>query len=307
MVQFFIRFVTVAFVSHLGGLELAAVAVVQNVIEGFVYGIMLGMGSALETPCGQAVGARQLNMLGIYMQRSFIITIITPLLLTPVYVFTSPFLKLLHQTLAFHVLLSWALVTKVSYGLHGATIAGNISWWLVVLAQMVYVVSGFFPESWTCFSSLAFKSLASFVKISLVSAIMLCLELWYYTVVILMVGWLKNPEIAIDAISICMNFQLWTLMIALGFNAAVSVRVSNELGPGCPKAAKLSIVVTALTSATFGVLFTAVILVAKNNFPKLFTTKRLVLEKTSKLGSLVNSYLCFIIESLHFAVSKGSQ
>ncbi|KAL7202638.1 hypothetical protein ACSBR1_034163 [Camellia fascicularis] len=184
--------------------------------------------------------------------------------------------------LAFHVLLSWALVTKLSYGLLGATIAGNISWWLVVLAQMVYVVSGFFPESWTCFSSLAFKSLASFVKISLVSAIIL--ELWYYTVVILMVGWLKNPEIAIDAISICMNFQLWTLMIALGFNAAVSVRVSNELGPGCPKAAKLSIVVTALTSATFGVLFTAVILVAKNNFPKLFTTKRLVLEKTSKLG-----------------------
>ncbi|KAL7202637.1 hypothetical protein ACSBR1_034162 [Camellia fascicularis] len=98
MVQFFIRFVTVAFVSHLGGLELAAVAVVQNVIEGFVYGIMLGMGSALETLCGQAVGARQLNMLGIYMQRSFIITIITPLLLTPVYVFTSPFLKLLHQS-----------------------------------------------------------------------------------------------------------------------------------------------------------------------------------------------------------------
>lgn len=28
------------------------------------------------------------------------------------------------------------------------------------------------------------------------------LELWYYTVVILMVGWLKNPEIAVDAVSI---------------------------------------------------------------------------------------------------------
>lgn len=28
------------------------------------------------------------------------------------------------------------------------------------------------------------------------------LELWYYTAVILMVGWLNNPEIAVDAISI---------------------------------------------------------------------------------------------------------
>lgn len=41
------------------------------------------------------------------------------------------------------------------------------------------------------------------------------LELWYYTVVILMVGWLKNPEIAVDAISIWLVscvfiFFLWS-------------------------------------------------------------------------------------------------
>ncbi|CAL5423892.1 unnamed protein product [Camellia sinensis] len=126
-------------------------------------------------------------------------------------------------------------------------------------------------------------SLIGFLKLSLASAVMY-LELWYYIAVILMVRGLKNPAIAVDGFSICMNFPLWTLMIALGFNAAVSVQVSNELGPGCPKAAKPSIVVTVLTSATFEVLFTAVILVTKNDFPKLFTTKRLVLEKTSKLG-----------------------
>lgn len=55
----------------------------------------------------------------------------------------------------------------------GAAIAGNISWWLINIAQIVYIVSGYFPESWTGFSSLAFKSLAGFVKLSLVSAIML--------------------------------------------------------------------------------------------------------------------------------------
>ncbi|KAA8545936.1 hypothetical protein F0562_020613 [Nyssa sinensis] len=77
--QFSIGFVTAAFIGHLGDVELAAVSVVQNVIEGFVYGLMLGMGSALETLCGQAVGAGQLNMLGIYLQRSWIITGVTAL------------------------------------------------------------------------------------------------------------------------------------------------------------------------------------------------------------------------------------
>lgn len=39
--QFSIGFVTVAFVGHLGEIELSAVSVVQNVIEGFVCGIMV--------------------------------------------------------------------------------------------------------------------------------------------------------------------------------------------------------------------------------------------------------------------------
>ncbi|KAK1291659.1 Protein TRANSPARENT TESTA 12 [Acorus calamus] len=95
--QFSIGVVTVAYVGHMGGVELAAISIVQNVIEGFAYGILLGMGSALETLCGQAVGAGQLNMLGIYMQRSWIITGVTALILTPVYILTSPILKGLHQ------------------------------------------------------------------------------------------------------------------------------------------------------------------------------------------------------------------
>ncbi|OAY25487.1 protein DETOXIFICATION 33 isoform X1 [Manihot esculenta] len=355
--QFSIGFVTSAFVGHLGEVELAAVSIVQNVIEGFVYGVMLGMGSALETLCGQAVGAGQLNMLGIYMQRSWIITGITALFLAPFYVFASPILQLLHQdkgisklagrysiwvipqlfayalnfpiqkflqaqsrvwimtiisiaALAIHVLLNWVLVTKLDHGLVGAAVAGNISWWLVVLGQIIYVVCGCFPEAWTGFSWSALKSISSFLKLSLASAVMLCLELWYFTAVILMVGWLHNPEIAVDAVSICMNLQLWTLMIALGFNAAISVRVSNELGAGNPKAAKFSVVVTLLTSTISGVVFTALVLVTKNDFPKVFTGKAAVIKEASKLGYFLAAtiFLNSIQPVLHgVAVGAGWQ
>lgn len=39
--QFSIDFVTAAYVGHLGDVELAAVSEVQNVVEGFVYGVMV--------------------------------------------------------------------------------------------------------------------------------------------------------------------------------------------------------------------------------------------------------------------------
>ncbi|CAL9135444.1 unnamed protein product, partial [Musa textilis] len=50
-------------------------------------------GVALETLCGRAVGAGQLHILGIYMQRSWIITLARATL----YAVTVPILKMLHQ------------------------------------------------------------------------------------------------------------------------------------------------------------------------------------------------------------------
>uniref|UniRef100_A0A7C9DQN8 Protein DETOXIFICATION n=1 Tax=Opuntia streptacantha TaxID=393608 RepID=A0A7C9DQN8_OPUST len=178
------------------------------------------MGSALETLCGQAVGAGQLNMIGIYLQRSSIITLVTALFLLPAYILTSPLLKLLHlekhiaevarkyaiwsipQLFAYalnfpmhkflqaqskvwvmtiismvvvglHVFLNWLLVIWIDHGLLRAAIAGNISWWILVLSHLVYVVSGSFPEAWFGPSLSAFSSLCGFMKISLASAVML--------------------------------------------------------------------------------------------------------------------------------------
>ncbi|KAG9440874.1 hypothetical protein H6P81_021039 [Aristolochia fimbriata] len=334
VLQFSVGFVTVAFVGHLGTVELAAVSVVQNVIEGFVFGIMLGMGSALETLCGQAVGAGKFHMLGVYMQRSWIITCSTALLLTPVYIFTTPILKLLRQSdqvsqvagkygiwvlpqlygyavnfpiqkffqsqsrvwvmaaissvaLTLHVFLNWVFLTKLGHGVVGAAMVGNITWWFINLSQFIYLISGFFPDAWTGFSLSAFQALGSFIKLSLSSAIMLCLELWYFTAVILLVGSLKNAAIALNAISICMNFQLWAFMITLGFNAAISVRVSNELGAGHASAAKFAVVVAVVTSVLFGILFMCLVLVTRSDFPKLFTDKPDVMRATSKLGYLL--------------------
>ncbi|PNX58214.1 protein TRANPARENT TESTA 12-like, partial [Trifolium pratense] len=45
------------------------------------------------------------------------------------------------------------------------------------------------------------------------------LEIWYNTVLILLTGNMKNAEIAIDALAICLNINGWEMMISLGFFA----------------------------------------------------------------------------------------
>lgn len=59
--------------------------------------MQLGMASALETLCGQAYGAKQHNMLGIYLQRSWIVLTICACLLLPIFLLATPILKLLGQ------------------------------------------------------------------------------------------------------------------------------------------------------------------------------------------------------------------
>jgi multidrug resistance protein, MATE family len=59
--------------------------------------MQLGMGSALETLCGQAYGAKQLHMLGVYLQRSWIILTGMAVLMLPLYLFATPILRLFHQ------------------------------------------------------------------------------------------------------------------------------------------------------------------------------------------------------------------
>ncbi|KAL2484506.1 root hair specific 2 [Abeliophyllum distichum] len=88
---------TQTFAGHVGTLELAAFSVKNSVIAGFSLGVMLGMGSALETLCGQAFGAGQIDMLGVYLQRSWIILLTTAFFLMFFYIFAEPLLRLIGQ------------------------------------------------------------------------------------------------------------------------------------------------------------------------------------------------------------------
>ncbi|KAG8366056.1 hypothetical protein BUALT_Bualt17G0036300 [Buddleja alternifolia] len=58
-----------------------------------------------------------------------------------------------------------------------------------------------------------------------------------------------------ELMSIFINILGWTCAVALGFNAAISVRVSNELGAAHPRAAKFSVAVVVISSFLMALLF----------------------------------------------------
>ncbi|KAL8132252.1 hypothetical protein AgCh_007945 [Apium graveolens] len=296
--------------------------------------IQLGMASALETLCGQSYGAKQYDMLGVYLQRSWLILFICSIVLSPIFVFTAPILIALGQdesvaevagtislwlipvifsfivsftcqmflqaqsknmiisylaafSLAIHVFLSWLLTVKYKFGLNGAMISTNLAYWIPNIGQLVYIFGGWCSETWKGFSMLAFKDLLPIIKLSLSSGVMLCLELWYNTILVLLTGNMKNAEVAIDALSICLNINGWEMMISLGFLAAASVRVSNELGRGSSKAAKFSIVQIVLTSFAIGFVLFIFFLFFRGRLAYIFTESAEVASAVADLSTLL--------------------
>uniref|UniRef100_A0A803LUD3 Uncharacterized protein n=1 Tax=Chenopodium quinoa TaxID=63459 RepID=A0A803LUD3_CHEQI len=200
-----------------------------------------------------------------------------------------------------HGVLSWLFILKLEWGLVGAAIMLNTSWWLIVIAQIIYIFVTKSDGAWGGFSWLAFEDLWEFVKLSFASAVMLCLEFWYMMLIIVITGRLPNPLVPIDALAICMNLEGWDTMIAVGFNAAV--RVSNELGAGNHRQAKISAWVVSITSVAVGLVAVILVLVTKEWFPFLFTASVPVAQETTSLAL----FLAFNFLLNRIAIGAGWQ
>eukprot|EP00252_Welwitschia_mirabilis_P021191 TRINITY_DN535_c0_g1_i2.p1 TRINITY_DN535_c0_g1~~TRINITY_DN535_c0_g1_i2.p1 ORF type:complete len:524 (-),score=23.67 TRINITY_DN535_c0_g1_i2:385-1902(-) len=326
--------VTQAFAGHLGDLELASITISTTVIIGLSFGLLIGMGSALETMCGQAFGAKKYDQLGVYLQRAWIVLLAVATILLPVFIFATPILKLIGEeddiaelsgrlalwmipqhygyalslplqrflqsqlknsviawlsgaTFVIHLFLSWLLVQKFQMGILGAALTLDFAVWLPLLGQFIYVTCGGCPLTWKGFSCGAFTDIWYFTKLSLSSGVMLCLEVWYYRALILMTGLLKNAELELDALSICMNINGIEVMIPLGFLAATGVRVANELGSGNGKGARYAVMVSVSTSVAIGLLFWVLILIFRNHFALIFTSSSDITKEVSKLAYLL--------------------
>ncbi|KAJ8461148.1 hypothetical protein OPV22_034074 [Ensete ventricosum] len=291
---FGVTVISQAFVGHIGSTELAAYAVVSTVLMRFANGILLGMASALETLCGQSYGAKQYHMLGIYLQRSWIILCACALLLTPIFIFTTPLLKLLGQEESIAEMAGtvahWFIPVFFSFlnlGLAGVMGSMILAMWIPVMGQLAFVCFGGCPETWTGFSFTAFLDLWAIVKLSLSSGVMLCLELWYNTILVLLTGHMKNAEVAIDALSICLNINGWEMMISVGFLSAAGVRVANELGAGSAKAAKFAIVNVVITSFAIGFVLFLFFLFFRGRLAYIFTDDAEVARAVDDLSPLL--------------------
>jgi len=97
LLQYCLQVISLMFVGHLGELPLSSASLATSFASVSGFSVLLGMGSALETLCGQAYGAKQYHMLGIHTQRAMLSLLATAIPLSLIWFYTAPILTFFGQ------------------------------------------------------------------------------------------------------------------------------------------------------------------------------------------------------------------
>ncbi|KAJ0962766.1 hypothetical protein J5N97_027888 [Dioscorea zingiberensis] len=307
-----LQVISVMFVGHLGELPLSGASMATSFAGVSGFSFLMGMGSALDTLCGQAFGAKQYYMLGIHMQRAMFVLTIVSIPLAIIWAYTGEILVAFGQdpdistqagiyarwmipilfaygllqclvrflqtqnivvpmmissavATLLHIVICWVLVFKSGLGHRGAALAISISYWINVILLALYIkFSPSCKKTWTGFSSEALRDILNFIKLAIPSTAMLCLEFWSFEMLVLLSGLLPNPTLETSVLSISLNTGALVFMIPFGLSSAVSTRVSNELGAGRPKAARLAVCIVVALALTEGLIVGVIMILARN-------------------------------------------
>ncbi|XBH94390.1 hypothetical protein VPH35_085177 [Triticum aestivum] len=299
------------------------------------------MASCLETLCGQAFGAGQYHLLGIYKQRAILVLTLVSVVVAVVWAYTGQILLLFGQdreiamgagsyirwmipalfvygplechvrflqtqnivlpvmassgvTALSHVLVCWLLVCRFGLGNKGAAMANGISYLANVSILALYIrVSPSCRSTWTGLSKDAFRNILSFMKLAVPSALMVCLEWWSSELLVLLSGLLPNPKLEASVLSICLNTVSLAIMIPFGLGAAISTRVSNELGAGRPEAARLATRVIMVLGLAAGVVLGLLMLSVRNIWGYAYSNEKEVVEYIARMMPLLSVSIIF--------------
>ncbi|CAK9156920.1 unnamed protein product [Ilex paraguariensis] len=210
-------------------------------------------------------------------------------------------------TLCLHIPLCWVLVFKSGLGNVGAALATDISMWLNVIMLGLYMkYSSTCEKTRVPISMDVFKGIGEFFRFAIPSAVMLCLEWWSFELIILLSGLLSNPKLETSVLSVCLNTISTLYCIAYGLGSAVSTRVSNELGAGNPRGARVAVFGVILLAIIQTAIVSAILFASRHVFGYMFSNvKEVVHYVTTMVPLLCLSVAMNSLQAVLSGVARG--
>ncbi|KAF3340163.1 MATE efflux family protein 5 [Carex littledalei] len=182
-----------------------------------------------------------------------------------------------------HLPINYLFVSVLGLGIRGVALASccanlNLLFFLFVyiLFSGVHKRTGGFSLSTECF-----KGWGSLLSLAIPSCVCVCLEWWWYEIMIILCGLLLNPQATVASMGILIQTTSLIYIFPSSLSFGVSTRVGNELGANRPKKAKRAATVGMVCGFVLGMLAFGFATAVRNVWASMFTVDPAIISLTA--------------------------
>ncbi|KAK9096913.1 hypothetical protein Sjap_022410 [Stephania japonica] len=204
---------------------------------------------------------------------------------------TKPFMHASALALLLHAPLNYLLVHRLRLGLPGIALASVLSDLNLLLSILLYLhhYSSSLPSNpWQRLSTHhCFRGWKPILSLAIPSCISVCLEWWWYELMIILSGLLSNAADAVASMGILIQATSLVYIFPSAMSLAVSTRVGNELGANRPQRARASTRAALLCAVGTGLVAMWFTTAVRHKWGRTFVTDEAVASLTAMVMPVI--------------------
>ncbi|KAI3709583.1 hypothetical protein L2E82_39349 [Cichorium intybus] len=178
--------------------------------------------------------------------------------------------------------MNYLLVFRFRLGVIGIATASSVSNLVVLVAVVSYVWwTGLHLPTWSNPTRECLSGWGPLVRLAAPSCVSVCLEWWWYEIIIVLCGLLVDPNATVASMGILIQTTALLYVFPSSLSFAVSTRVGNELGANRPSKARVSAMVSVFFAGLMGLSAMLFATSMRERWGRMFTDDTNILRLTS--------------------------
>ncbi|KAJ6393744.1 hypothetical protein OIU77_023054 [Salix suchowensis] len=187
-----------------------------------------------------------------------------------------------------HIPINYLLVSVLNLGIKGVALSAVWTNFSLVGSLIIYImISGLYKKTWGGVSLECLKGWKSLLNLAIPSCISVCLEWWWYEIMILLCGLLLNPRATVASMGILIQTTGLIYIFPSSLSFGVSTRVGNELGANNPRKAKLAAITGLCSSFILGFTALCFAVMVRKIWASMFTQDAEIIALTSMILPII--------------------
>ncbi|XP_072978641.1 protein DETOXIFICATION 49-like [Typha angustifolia] len=190
--------------------------------------------------------------------------------------------------LMLHIPINFFLVSYLGFGVRGVALASAWNTININLGLVCFLLqSNSALKPWARSSLAGLKGWGRLIGLSLPNAVSVCLEWWWYEVMLILCGLLADPRPSVAAMGILIQTTGLIYVLPSSLSMGLSTRVGHELGACRPARAHLASTVGLAVAITCGLVAFLFTLGVKDAWGRMFSDEPQILELTAAVLPIV--------------------